>query len=214
MLLNLDNDIINSECTGNIDTVDYAGFDQSMAIHSPDTIYIGETHNIDRSHAYYSNFHSWYSLSSLDSLLNIRWTKYYGNTGYNTLRSIMATSDGGAILSGERYDYNYPDNKLDLYFFKIDNQGLISGTNDDKIKGSNAIVYPNPGKDFLIVEVGIQIQDAEFFLIDINGKTVIHQQLSKPKTLFKTSFLAEGLYAWYIVYQNKRIESGKWLLAE
>lgn len=214
LLLNLDNDIINSECTGNIDTVDYAGFDQSMAIHSPDTIFIGGTHNIDLSHVYYGEYHSWYILRSLDSMLNIRWTKYYGNSGYNTLRSIMATSDGGAILSGERYDYNYPDNKLDLYFVKVDSQGLISGTNDDRIKARNAIVYPNPGKDLLIVEAGVQVKGAEFFLVDINGKTVIHQQLSQPVTRFKTSHLAQGLYAWRIVYQNKIIESGKWVLAK
>jgi hypothetical protein len=214
MLLNLDNEIINSKCTGNIDTADYAGFNQSMAIHSPDTIFIGETHNIDRSHPNYSNFHSWYSLSSLDSLLNIRWIKYYGDSGYNVMGTVMATSDGGAILSGSRYDDDYPDNKLDPYFVKVDSQGLITGTNDYKIKVRNAIVYPNPGKDFLIVEAGVQVQNAEFFLVDINGKTVIHQLLSQQVNRFETSHLAQGLYAWRIVYQNKIIESGKWVLAK
>ena len=167
---------------------------------------------MDLSHVYYGEFHSWYILRSIDSMLNIRWTKYYGITGYNTLRSIMATSDGGAILSGERYDYDDPDNKLDPYFVKVDNQGLITGTNKHRIKVRNAIVYPNPGKDLLNVEIGLQIQGAEFFLFNVLGKPVIQSKLDKSKMRFSTSHLPMGFYTWQIVNKENIIESGTWII--
>ena len=53
------------------------------------------------------NYPSEYVLLQTDSLLNIRWEKFYGDGEYYyELMRVFATNDGGCILAGTRYDFN------------------------------------------------------------------------------------------------------------
>ena len=101
--------------TSDPDVDDYGGADQSMDIFSPDTLYTAGTMNIDAYNPYYSTNQSWYCLNNFDSSLNLRWTRHFGGDAYYVLRYILATYDGGALLSGTKYDAGQPDKKLDIY---------------------------------------------------------------------------------------------------
>jgi len=212
MLLDENNDCKKISVLGQNDTIDYAGTVQSMDFLNPDKIFVGATSNIALYSGHYGQQNSWYAMSNFDSALNLRWTKYYGGDAYYFLQSVVATQDGGAILVGTRYDYPTQSNQCDIYLIKVNENGVL--TNDDHKQSPpvhDAIVFPNPGSDYLIIESGPQISDAEFRMISIDGKQVITKTLIERKTTLETQFLPPGSYVWQILFNNKVIESGKWI---
>jgi hypothetical protein len=194
------------------DTIDMGGADISMDYFTKTNILVGGTSHVDLGNPYYSSSISWYSLTSFDSLLNIRWTKYYGGDSYYLLRSIVATNDGGALLSGTRYNYLTPDNKLDVYVLKVDSAGIYTGTEESHGKQAHdAIIYPNPGSDLLNIQSGPQISGAQFTLYDMKGNSALEEKINTTEIRLNTRHLRPGIYPWQIVYKNKVIESGKWV---
>jgi hypothetical protein len=186
------------------------GADISMDFITKTNILVGGTSNVNVYNPYHSNSFSWYSLSCFDSLLNLKWTKYYGGDSYYFLRSIIATKDGGALLSGTRYDYLNPDNEVDVYVLKVDSTGIytiIDETTDIELR--EAIVYPNPSRETLNIETGLK--DAEISLYNLNGKKIKTQELQQGVTRINLQNLASGMYFYRIMRQGKIVESGKWV---
>jgi len=192
------------------DTIDFGGAQQSMDFINSNTIFIGGISNVDVNIPYYSPIKSWYSLYCFDSLLNLKWTKFYGGDAYYFLFHVVATSDGGAILSGTRYDSNTPDNKLDIYILKVDENGLITSTSDmPPLTVSEAIVYPNPGSTQLTIETALK--GLQFELYSTNGQTVVSQPVNNGTTTVNTSALPAGMYFYRFMNKDKMVESGKWV---
>ncbi|MBL7113048.1 MAG: T9SS type A sorting domain-containing protein [Bacteroidales bacterium] len=212
-LLNQEHQQIYFTYTGDPQLRDYGGADQSMDYFFPDTIFTAGTNNIDPYNPYYSTFHSFYCLNNFDSTLNLRWTKFYGGDAYYVLRYILATSDGGALLSGTKYDDSNPDNKLDIYIVKVDSCGLITGINGDQISsGDHAVIYPNPGSDYFNIRSGIQISGAWFTLYNLYGKQILKLQLTDRHYRIDTQRLVPGAYVWTIQYKEREVGNGKWVL--
>lgn len=212
MLLNENNDCKKIFIISQNDTMDYAGTVQSMDFLDQDKIFVGATSNIDLLGGHYGQQNSWYALNNFDSALNLRWTKYYGGDAYYLLQSVVATQDGGAILVGTRYDYPTQSNQLDIYLVKVDENGVL--TNDVHIQppqAHDAIVFPNPGSGYLTIESGPQISGAEFRMTSIDGKRVITKTLAERKTTLETQFISSGTYVWQILYNDKIVETGKWI---
>lgn len=210
-LLNKDNDCISFSRIGrSADTIDMGGADISMDYITKTNILVGGSSNLDPGHIYYSSTVSWYSLSSFDSLLNLKWTKYYGGDVYYVLRSIVATADGGALLSGTRYDYLTPDNKLDVYILKVDSAGLYTSIGENPgIQVLSAIVYPNPAHEALNVQT--ELRNARIAIYDINGKEILTQELQQGISNIEIQHLAIGIYFYRITSHGNFIESGKWM---
>jgi len=211
MLLNENNQCKKISIISQNDTINYAGIVQSMDFLDPDRIFLGGTSNISLG-GVFGQQNSWYALSNFDSALNLRWTKYYGGDAYYLLQSVVATQDGGAILVGTRYDYPTQSNQCDIYLVKVNENGVL--TNNDHNQPPpvhDAIVFPNPGSNHLIIESGPQISGAEFRMTSIDGKQVIAKTLIERKTTLETQFLPPGSYVWQILFNNKVIESGKWI---
>jgi len=212
LLLNNENDEIHFNFTGSEDVRDYSGADQSMDFYFTDTLFSAGTNNIDPYNPYYSSFHSWYSLNNFDSALNLRWTKNYGGDAYYVLRYILATPDGGALLTGTKYDSDNPQNKLDIYILKVDSGGLITGMTETKNSTINQVIlYPNPGNDQCFVDLKVQNQSTFLTIYDLNGKIRIRQILTRNKTGIDTSHLLAGLYFYTITTSEQIIGSGKWI---
>ena len=193
------------------DTVDYGGADRSMDFIDKNHIFLAGTSNIDLYYGTYSAMPSWYVLSSLDSMLNVRWVKYYYGDACYVLRSVVATADGGAILTGSRYDYKDPANKLDIYILKVNQDGIYTSVDDPVVVSHDAIIYPNPGGDYFNIQSGPQIDGAWFVLYDMQGKALIEQNIHSTHLRIDTARLPYGTYPWQIVYKGKVIESGKWV---
>ncbi|HNQ59576.1 MAG TPA: T9SS type A sorting domain-containing protein [Bacteroidales bacterium] len=70
-------------------------------------------------------------------------------------------------------------------------------------------MYPNPVKDYQIIESGPQISEA-ILLYNLSGKLVLRSWLQTQTQRLSTSFLPSELYLWNIQYHGKTIEQGKW----
>lgn len=207
VILDTNNFIHNSVVTGTIDTIDHPAA-RNLVLYQNGNIMGGFTKN---AFLPMGAFPSWYGLVCLDDSLNVQWIKYYGDGTNWMLYWIMATSDGGCLMSGTRYDWNNSPNERHIMLVKVDSNGLITSVPDaPRNIVHEAIVYPNPGNDFVIIESGPQISGAEFLLYDLSGKLVLRIRLQTQTQRLSTSFLPSGLYLWNIQYHGKTIEQGKW----
>jgi hypothetical protein len=178
----------------------------------PNKVFLGATSNLALYSGHYGEQNSWYALSNFDSSLNLRWTKYYGGDAYYILESVVATMDGGVIMTGTRYDYPTQSYKCDMYIVKVNENGVL--TDDNHLLPPpihDAIVYPNPGTDHLIIQSGPQVSGAEFRMLSINGMQVFSKNLTERKMIVNTRDFSSGTYVWQIVFNDRVVETGKWI---
>jgi len=206
--LDTSNHLYNSLITGTYDTMDYPSIN-NIAFLTPAKIFGGFTKN---SIYLIGEFSSWFGLVCFDNNLELQWKKYYGDNSNWFLYDILATSDGGCLLVGTRYDWTTQYNERDVMLIKVDENGLITSTGPGPaIQAHDAIVYPNPGRDFLTIESGPQIAGALFVLYDMAGKPLIEKTLNQSSQTLSTAHLPAGLYLWNITLKGKNIENGKWV---
>jgi len=205
------NNAVTKTYLGKEGIVNYAGAIHCIDFIEKNHIFVTGTSNVDLNNGPYSSKPSWYLLSSLDSLLNVRWTKYYGGDVCYLMRSIVATTDGGAIMAGTRYDYQHPENKMDIFVIKVNQDGIYTSTEEPIAASHDAIICPNPGHDYLEIRSGPQINGGTFSMYDLTGKKVMEEVIDKTQTKINTSYLPLGTYLWQIIFKNKVIENGKWV---
>jgi len=193
---------------GKID--DYSGWLKCMSFTNYNSIFTGGTE--DAYGPLHCEFQRTLMLSNYDSLLNCRWTRFYGGDACYTFNTLDATSDGGCIIAGMYYDVANPENLLDLFVVKVDSSGLFTGISDDpQMSSAQAIVYPNPGQDYLVVQSGPQISGSVFMLFDANCCCVLETKLQSTTEQRDLTNLPSGVYIWRIVNKGKSIEDGKWI---
>ena len=111
----------------------------------------------------------------------------------------------------------------DLCFFE--DQGWVAGesgaiahvntltlnTADDRtVRRDAALIYPNPGGNYLNVETGLK--GAYLVLFSLNGNKVITEKLNSGKTVVNTAILPEGIYFYEIMSkENIPVQTGKWV---
>ena len=176
-----------------------------------DTIFMGGS--TDYWIGLYNPWPSWMVVIQTDSLLNIRWERFYGGDAFYMMSKIIATHDGGCLVAGIKYDYNNTSTQqLDIVILKLDEQGLITGIGENpSVKISEAIIYPNPSSDFINIRVAAQHKQSVFELFDLNGKCVIKEHINSEWGRIGTSFLKPGTYFYRISGPNGLNETGKWL---
>jgi hypothetical protein len=215
LLLDTLNQIRKDVILGSVDTCDYPAIDRNLSFLNSSQIYCGMTKNYDKAPPLTSTFQSYFSIYQLNGDLAINLHKFYGGDAYYILQQIEATTDGGCLLAGRRYDYLTQDMEFDIVIVKMDSTGLITSTGPEPERLSHdAIVYPNPGNNVLHIESGPQISGAMFYLYDLAGKLLDRKQLNSQTETLQTSALPNGVYLWNIVHNNKTIESGKWVKAD
>ena len=195
---------------GDHDTIEWPGLLRNLDYIDTNSVYVGGTHNFCQYEI--CPVICWFSLTNMDSSLNVKWQKFYGGTANYTLWGLRATKDGGCLMYGTIYDSATQDNQRDIYVIKVDQNGLV-GVNDNKTDPfiHDAIVFPNPGSDYLNIESGPQISGAQFIMTSLDGKQVIDKTLDERKITVPTQFLQSGTYVWKIVFNNSIIETGKWI---
>lgn len=192
-------------------TADYSGWMRCMSFINNNNIYTGGYINGYGSY-YCSNTNRILMLSNFDSLLNCRWTRFYGSDACYTFNTMDATSDGGCIIAGMYCDPANPANQLDMIVIKVDSTGLLTNFAENQLSTSyEAIVYPNPGSNFLFIRSGPQIAGAEYRMYDAKGHFIFNLTLSKTLEQRDVGSLFAGLYFWQIIYKGKVIEKGNWL---
>lgn len=206
--------ILASNHAGSIGEIpDYSAFVHCMTISNNNSIYTGGSAR-DNGNFYSCTENLWkvLMLSNYDSLLNCRWTYFYGSdTACYTMSTMDATSDGGCIIAGMFYTPERPEKMLDVVVIKVDSMGIITGPKKVRDFVKNAVLYPNPGSDYLMIQSGPQIAGAEFTLFNAPGCPALSAKLESSTQQIDTRMLTSGLYLWQIVYHGKIIEQGKWI---
>lgn len=193
--------------------VDYSGWQKCMSVANSNSIYTGGTGNDNGIFFHCNTTNKVLMLSNYDSLLNCRWTRFYGSdTACFTMSTLEATSDGGCIMGGMIYTPSRPENLLDAVIIKVDSTGLFTGIKENEIVNIRDVnIFPNPGNQYIIIQSGPQISGAMFYLFDANGMLVKEQILNSTQTQINTYSLLQTTYIWKIVYKGKILDTGKWI---
>ncbi len=195
------------------DTVDFPALWKGVDLKHQDTIYFGGTRNLDIYNPYFSTQPSWFIIVQTDSALNVRWEKFYGGDAYYTMTNVLAAKDGGCFVGGTRFDYlNTTEQQRDLVLLKINSEGLIVGsTATASPLLSEAIVFPNPGKDEMQLRIAHQHPISLVTLFDLGGKMVLQQHINGQDAVMNTTGLGAGTYIYVITAQTGLHETGKWV---
>ncbi|MBW6491631.1 MAG: T9SS type A sorting domain-containing protein [Lentimicrobium sp.] len=195
------------------DTVDYPSAWKGIDLKHPDTLFAGGTHNLSVYNPYYAHQPSWFVVLQLDSLLNLRWERFYGGDYYYVMSNLIATQDGGCLIGGWRFDYhNSIYDQTDLVLFKLNNEGLITGLQKpNAVQVREAIIFPNPVRDQMHIRLALQHPEALLILYDQNGKRVLEQQLINTESTVKITHLSPGLYLYTLTSKTGLNESGKFI---
>ena len=193
------------------DTVDFPAFWGGIDFKNKDSIFIGGTRDMWGS--YYNRWPSWFVILQTDSLLNIRWERFYGGDAYYMMGKLIATNDGGCIVAGTRYDYmNTYEQETDIIVLKLNGDGLItSNQGKPSIEMHEAIVYPNPGNAEIVVRIAVQYKHSVFELFDINGRHILKKDFTGTQGQVNTTFLENGTYIYRITSNDGLFETGKWI---
>ena len=150
-------------------------------------------------------------VTKLDTNGYFQWAKSFGGTNYDRGFSITVDASGNIYSLGgfgDTVDFdpsNGTDNhttegSFDIFIHKLSQLTTTTSENDFD---SQLIIYPNPNKGHIIVELGNAYETAEISIIDITGKIIYENTLTK--TIATTIYLDEfpaGVY--FINIQSKR----------
>jgi len=122
--------------------------------------------------------------------------KYNKNENTDLFYSLLATEDGGFLLSGQAV--NEETNSQDAWLLKVDSVGCaypncIVGVDEAEPSKVMVDVWPNPTTDFLNIELQQQ-GVAEVQLYDMAGKLLFQKQTTQLREVIDVSALESGLY--------------------
>ena len=162
------------------------------------------------------NAQSWISLFKFSPDLELMWHHYIGGgANYEAYSMRVAPDDGIVICAG--YSPVPPTSLLikDLMIIKTDSDGQTVGLNDQNhgIKTSEAILFPNPAQDFVIVDFSLLYKTATLQLIDLAGRTVMERALTANHQQVDISGVPAGAY-FYRIFNNKGLEESGKLVVE
>lgn len=213
-LCNMNDQVIDSVSYRNHpDSILYCGFVSNTTIIS-NNIFIVGNYKINPSQFPYQNTPTYIQITRIDTNMNIIDHHFYGGDAVYTPYKILATSDGGALITGIRYDHTNPSVQLCHPFaLKVNNEGVVVDGIEDELNPifHSAIVFPNPGKDIINLTSGIQLNNGIFTLFDIQGRPIITKKIISTEMQFDASHLVPGTYLWHIVLNNNVVEKGKWV---
>jgi Secretion system C-terminal sorting domain len=176
-------------------------------------IYWGGAYNTGPvSGSIFSNLRASFILTKLDTAYRTIWQKKYGGEAYYLMQGVLATSDGGCLMYGRRYDYNTVP-KMDAYIIKVDGNGMISSETTIPIGLSSITAYPNPSTGQLNFkkETPSVLRRFEVSIFDISGKLVHQKKETDLSETIDLTHLAEGNYMYQIQQQGVIKAVGKWV---
>jgi len=122
-------------------------------------------------------------IGTADYLIN-RWGR---------LRAVTTSPDGAIYIATN----SNPQRIIKLWNASFTSINEISDTKDQ------LTFYPNPAKGYVTIEINSKTKiDFEMTIYDLNGRGMIAQQLSKPKTKIITDNFKSGIYLIEIKNEN------------
>ncbi|MBK8244621.1 MAG: T9SS type A sorting domain-containing protein [Saprospiraceae bacterium] len=152
-------------------------------------------------------------ITKLDSNLNVKWKKVFALDNYYSLFKILPTADDGCLVGGwfsTITPHVYP--KYEAYLLKVDADGNVTSTGDEKHINWEAMIYPNPSPgSFKFDVIDDSGSDYRVDIIDLQGKTVFSSQNQSNHNSINLNFLPSGMYTYSLYREKVLISSGKWI---
>jgi hypothetical protein len=197
----------------NIDTVTSSGAGESI-IKTSEYVWAVGIYNFDVNNHPWTNSPYWIQLNKLNHSLELQAQYYYGGDGVYVPYDITETSSHHLIIVGNYYNPNaIPHSyKYDPFVLKVNSEGLIVNTQNNELPlAQEAIVFPNPGSDYLQVKLAVQRKTATLQLFDLNGRLVHTEEITADMQRVNTTTLPAGIYPYRISTKDRVIGSGKWV---
>jgi len=100
-------------------------------------------------------------------------------------------------------------NRIDMGAYE--NQYVWVKINDSPVFNNSVLVYPNPSKQELFIELKPGMEGAWIELVDGTGKQIIHSQITTIPALFMPTGLESGIYFYRIYNHSIVFKTGKWI---
>ncbi len=158
-------------------------------------MFYGFTYKIN-PYTWWSDTNSLIYYAKIDTLGNILWSNYYEKNGYYyILHDVLATQDGGCILSGSSYCYNSQSFQNDIFVLKIDSNGNTTWIKNITMPNQSINIFPNPATTVVNINLKNSNQQiAHISIFDMQGKLVLHKQINAKQAKLDVSKIAKGLY--------------------
>ena len=199
---------------GGIDSITYPGSGRRNILVTSDYIWIMGWYNCLTSMPPCFDEPTYIMLNKLNHNLELIEQLFYGGDGVYNPNDIIETNDNHIVVAGDFFDpYAVPFNcHFDPFVLKVNSEGLIVNTQNHELpQVHEAILVPNPGKEFLAVKLAIQHHAAVLQLFDIGGRLLLTEQINTDMQQVNTSALPAGIYPYRITAGNRIIGWGKWV---
>ena len=193
---------------GSIDTIDYPAWGNIIDFQNSDSIFYAGTHNLIFD--FWPEWPSWIMFGQLDQDLNQRFEYFYGGDAYYQAWDIIATSDGGCLISALKYDYTIQNQENDIIVLKYNIENLITDVPEHIIKNeSNILVYPNPGNNQ--INIYSDISESQVLIYRNDGRLVFQKGLKSGLNIISLRDIPSGMYIYRIISNNEIIKQDKWI---
>ena len=153
---------------------------------------------------------STFCVTKLTTGLDVVWQRFYDFNNRIMPRCVMATQDGGCLVTGEIGTGLNGEEGMMMFAVKIDSEGYLGVSEMETTQLVSC--YPNPGKEVLNIRTGLK--DAHVEVYDMNGRLVHSQALTENVTAIDAADWAEGVYVWKVYTSNDGPSTGSATLAE
>ena len=146
-----------------------------------------------------------FTVTKTDANTNIIWSRFYED-GEHVFQpcSVMATSDGGCLVTGRYWTLDQTEAKL--FVLKFFSDGSLSVSEKESFVRPYAF-YPNPVKEQLLMQFSPDVQPAQIELYDLQGRLVRSQ--SKAFESIDMSQLPAGTYTMRVTMEDGKTYSDK-----
>jgi hypothetical protein len=199
---------------GGIDSVTYPGAGRKNILVTSDYIWVMGWYNCLISMSPCQDEPTYIMLNKLTHDLELVEQIFYGGDGVYNPNDIIETSDNHIVVVGDFFDpHVVPYNcHFDPFVLKVNSEGLIVNTQNNELPlAQEAIVFPNPGSDYLQVKLAVQHKTATLQLFDLNGRLVHTEEINSDMQRVNTATLPAGVYPYRITANKRVIGSGKWV---
>jgi len=212
-LAELNSIILGGDVSQEGDTVDQTGMQCFDLIPDTDMLYAGSTYNFFAP--FIGGLPTWVQLYKLDDQLNVIWRKLYGGNASYYLFQISATANGGAFMTGSKYDYlQYPDSQdVDGFSILVDENGFISSLDESStLKTVELLIGPNPCSNSLIINTDLKTYDVQIY--DLNGKVLSSKSDLNGKSTLDMSSYPSGVCIIHVTSKDMGFSYAERVLKE
>jgi len=146
----------------------------------------------------------------------------YGNFTDESIKSFTVGKNGNYCMAG--FTNSYGNGLNDVLIIRLDTLYLGQDTNvannidiipltiTENNEKSIFSIYPNPTKDYIIVNINELNTTFNFILSDINGRIIKNQRLINQNSIISLTEVNKGVYFYSITDDNNQVEYGKLII--